>query len=130
MLCLDLTFNLHLEKEATNMDDGATLTCRASIGFPPFSMLSLIKNGQTVATSTSGLLQMDSKSVVKRNPFGLYICQLNASGVTFQKSSVLKEQGAVITIVYTTEFRVNGGICCSYLATEDDIQCGKSRRLQ
>ena len=81
------------------MDDGATLTCRASIEFPPFSMLSLIKNGQTVATSTSGLLQIDSKSV-KANPFGLYICQLNASGVTLQKSSVLKERGRVCIISY------------------------------
>ena len=86
-----MTFSLNADKNATNMEEIATLTCRASIEFPPFSMLSLIKNGQRVVTSTSGLLQVDSKSV-KANPFGLYICQLNASGVTFQKSSVIREQ--------------------------------------
>ena len=73
-------------------DAGASLTCRASIAFPQFSKLSLIKNGQTVATSTSELLEIDTKGVVA-NPFGLYVCQLNASGAIFQKSYFLDEQG-------------------------------------
>ena len=80
-------------KQATTRDNGATLTCRASIDFPPFSLLSLIKNGQTVATSSfSGLLEINTKSV-SANPFGLYICQLNASGEVFEESTFLKEQG-------------------------------------
>ena len=79
-------------KQATSRDEGTSLTCRASIQFPPFSMLSLIKNGQTVATSTSGQLQIDTKSV-NTNPFGLYICQLNASGAMFQRSNTVKERG-------------------------------------
>ena len=80
------------DKSATTRDDGATLTCRASIDFPPFSMLSLIKNGQTVATSLSGMLEINSRSV-NANPFGLYNCQLNASGEIFEESTFLKEQG-------------------------------------
>ena len=93
VLCiLDLTFNLDSDKQAATRNNGATLTCRASIQFPPFSMLSFVKNGQKVATSTSGLVQVDSKTV-DANPFGLYICQMNASGVMFQTSVVLKEQG-------------------------------------
>ena len=92
MSTLGLLFSLDSDKDATTLVDGTTLTCRASIEFPPFSMLSLIKNGQTVATSTSGLLQIDTESISGR-PFGLYTCQLNASGVLFQKSHVIKEQG-------------------------------------
>ena len=74
------------------MNEGATLTCRASIEFPPFSMLSLIKNRHTVATSSSGMLQTNTKSV-NANPFGLYDCHLNASGAIFKKSFFLEEQG-------------------------------------
>ena len=70
----------------------ATLTCRASIEFPPFSMLSLIKNGQTVATSSSGMLQITTKSV-NANPFGVHTCRSNASGEMFEEETFLKEQG-------------------------------------
>ena len=92
MLRLDLTFSLVVGMEATSRNDGTVLTCRASIHFPPFSMLSLIKNGQTMATSTAGQLQIDTKTV-STNQFGLYICQLNASGAIFQRSKTLKERG-------------------------------------
>ena len=87
-----LIFDLYTDKNATTRDEGASLTCQASIEFPPFSMLSLIKNGQTVAISSSGMLQINMKSV-NVNPFGLYTCQLNASGQLFRKFVALKEQG-------------------------------------
>ena len=45
-----------------------------------------------MATSTDGLLQVETRSA-KANPFGLYTCQLNASGEMFQKSFVIKERG-------------------------------------
>ena len=93
MLCSGLMFGLDANKKATTRDDGATLTCRASIEFPPFSMLSLIKKGQTVSSSTNGSLQIDTKTI-DINSFGLYTCQLNASGVIFTKSYTLKEQGS------------------------------------
>ena len=86
-------FDLDADKKATTKDDGATLTCRASIEFPPFSMLSLIKNRQTVAASSDGMLQINIKSV-SANPFGLYTCQLNASGELLHKSIQLKERGS------------------------------------
>ena len=87
-----LTFNSDAESRAATRDKGATLNCQASIEFPPFSMLSLVKNGQTVATSSSGMLQTNTKSV-NANPFGLYDCHLNASGAIFKKSYFLEEQG-------------------------------------
>ena len=91
LILIGLTFDLDSDKAAAHRDDCATLSCRASIGFPPFSTISFIKDGETVATSTSGQLQIDTKSV-NANPFGLYICQLNASGVTFNKTVFVKEQ--------------------------------------
>ena len=95
-----LRFDLNSDKKAATRDKGATLTCRASIEFPPFSMLSLIKNGQTVAISSSGLLQISTKSV-NANPFGVYTCQLNASGEIFHKFIELKEKGTDLP-TYTT----------------------------
>ena len=90
-----LTFSVSADKKAASRNDGATITCEASLQFPPFSMLSFVKNGLTVASTTSGQLQIEIKSV-NANPFGLYICQLNASGQMFQKSITLNEQGTYI----------------------------------
>ena len=94
---IDLTFNLDSNKKVVTRNDGATLTCQASIEFPPFSTLSFIKHGQIVSTSDNGSLQIDTKSV-DSSPFGLYTCQLNASSVTFQKSYLLKEHGTIILL--------------------------------
>ena len=93
-LHLGLTFHLDVSKEATTRDEGATLTCRASIEFPPFSMLSLIKNRETISSSINGSLQIDTRNTsVDAHQFGQYTCQLNASGVIYTKSYTLKEHG-------------------------------------
>ena len=92
MQLIGLKFNFNADSRAATREAGATLTCRASIEFPPFSMLSLIKNGQRVATSSSETLQISTKSV-STNPFGFYECRLNASGAIFKKSSFLEEKG-------------------------------------
>ena len=97
----DLTLDLDANKKATTRAEGATLTCQASIEFPPFSMLSLIKNGETLSSSTNSSLQIYTRSV-NTSQFGLYTCQLNASGVKFQKSYVLKEQGTMIIDAFLT----------------------------
>lgn len=88
----DLIFSVSADKEAVSGDDGATVACEASIRFPPFSMLSFVKNGETVATSTGELLKVETMNV-KATPFGLYTCQLNTSAGMFQKSIVIKERG-------------------------------------
>ena len=95
--CLGLSIALDSDKKATTMNEGAILICQASIEFPPFSMLSLTKDGQMLSSSTNGSLQIETRSV-DTNMFGLYTCQLNASGIIFQKSYILKEQG---TYYYT-----------------------------
>ena len=89
---VELTFVLTADKRVAHNDEGAMLTCKTNIKFPPFSMISFIKNGERVATSTSGLLQVDTKRV-NANPFGIYICQLNASNVIYNKSISIKETG-------------------------------------
>ena len=83
---------LTADKRTAHKDEGTVLTCKASIGFPPFSTISFIKNGKMVATSTSGLLEIDTKTV-SANPFGVYICQLNASNIVYNKSIGIKETG-------------------------------------
>ena len=42
-------------------------------------------------------LQVDTNGVIA-NPFGLYVCQLNASGAIFQKSYFLEEKGSDIFV--------------------------------
>ena len=68
-------------------------------------MISLIKNGQILSSSTnSGSLQIDTKSARGDiNQFGVYTCQLNASGVIFQKTLFLKEQG-IVAIAISVKF--------------------------
>ena len=109
---LDVLLTLTADKEAATRDEGATLTCTASIGFPPFSAISFIKNGKTVATSTSGQLQIDTKSV-NANPFGLYICQLNASGLAFNETIILKDQGNFKSEHNTTPYCIILNLCSS-----------------
>ena len=84
--------------KATIKNEGATLTCRGRIQFPAFTMLSLIKNRQVAATSLNGIVQINTKSV-SAIPFGLYVCQLNASGMIFDETSFLKEQGLHSNVV-------------------------------
>ena len=50
-----------------------------------------------MATSSSGMLQINTKSV-NANPFGLYSCQLNTSGELLNKFFHLKEQGMCIQL--------------------------------
>ena len=95
------------------MIEGAILICQASIEFPPFSMLSFIKNGQTLSSSINGSLQIDTRGV-DTNVFGLYTCQLNVSGVILQKSYVLKEQG---TYVFFLLLRVHVSMAASLEVT-------------
>ena len=89
------------------MIEGAILICQASIEFPPFSMLSFIKNGQTLSSSINGSLQIDTRGV-DTNVFGLYTCQLNVSGVILQKSYVLKEQGTYVFFFTIESTCING----------------------
>ena len=84
--------------KAAIKNEGATLTCRGRIQFPAFTMLSFIKNRQVVATSLNGIVQINTKSV-SAIPFGLYVCQLNASGMIFDETSFLKEQGLHSNVV-------------------------------
>ena len=94
---VDLELYLDTDVRAAIKNEGATLTCRASIQFPPFTMLSLIKNRQIVATSLSGIIQINTKRIIA-NPFGLYVCRLNATGVIFEETSLLMEQGLHVTL--------------------------------
>ena len=77
-------------------------------------MLSLIKNGQTLSSSTNpGSLRMDTNSI-DVNQFGVYTCQLNASGVTFQKLHFLTEQGITTIAVFLTNSILSLLFCLYY----------------
>ena len=102
---MDLYFNTDENTTTTTRDEGATLACQANVGFPPFSNLSLIKNQRTVAVSSIGMLQINTKSV-HANPFGLYICQLNTSGEIFEESTFVKEQGLHPSCLLTCELKL------------------------
>ena len=100
-----MDFYFNTDKNTTTRDEGATLVCQASIGFPPFSKLSLIKNQQKVVNSLNGTLQINTKDI-HANPFGLYICQLNASGEIFEESIFVKEQGLHPSCLLTCELKL------------------------
>ena len=79
-------------------NQNTTVVCSATGGYPPITNLSLLKNGNVVAsTASESRLQVNTADVAS-NHFGLYICLVNLSGVAIQQSVVLKERGIVTVL--------------------------------
>ena len=79
-------------------NQNTSVVCSATGGYPPITNISLLKNGNVVAsTASESRLQVNTADVAS-NHFGLYICLVNLSGVAIQQSVVLKERGIPIEV--------------------------------
>ena len=76
-------------------NQNTTLVCSATGGYPPITNISLIKNGQTIASTVGkSTVQVNTADVSPNlNHYGLYICLVDLSGIVLQQSVVLKERG-------------------------------------
>ena len=79
-------------------DQNAILVCSATGGYPPITNISLLKNGDVIASSASeSTLQVNTADLPTNtniNHYGLYVCLVDLSGVPLQKSVMLKKRGS------------------------------------
>ena len=74
------------------MNESVNISCTASDGYPPVSSISMTKNGELVMTTESDVLHFSTDTVMG-TPFGEYICIVNNSVITVEKTVLLKEKG-------------------------------------
>ena len=79
-------------------NQNTTVVCSATGGYPPITNISLLKNGNVVASTASESRLQVNAADVGSNHFGLYVCLVNLSGVAIQQNVVLKERGIVFIV--------------------------------
>ncbi len=87
-----LTHSFTTSKKSLFSDEVASLTCSATIRYPPLTSISILKNNITVSTTSDGILTV-STDHLGVSPYGLYQCILNATGVTFSLDLMIKDKG-------------------------------------
>ena len=90
-----LSFSLEMDRPSITQEESATITCSASIKYPPLTSISLVKDEVQLAMTSEKMLNFNSKDV-SVNVFGTYVCILDASGVELQKKIILKEKGILL----------------------------------
>ena len=68
------------------------MVCSANVGYPPITNISIVKNDRVLASTTGAAVKI-STSTTTSTPFGKYICLINSSGITFEETVVIKEEG-------------------------------------
>ena len=81
--------------QQNGQNQNTTLVCSATGGYPPITNISLLKNGQTIASIVGeSRLQVNTADISHNiNRYGMYICSVDLSGIPLQQSVVLKERG-------------------------------------
>ena len=71
------------------------LVCSATGGYPPITNISLLKNGDVIASAASdAILQVNTADLPPNiYRYGLYVCLVDLSGLPLQQSVVLKKRG-------------------------------------
>ncbi len=93
-----LNHSFTTSKKSLSPDEVASLTCSATIRYPPLTSISILKNNITVSTTPDSTLTV-STDHLGVSPYGLYQCILNATGVTFSLDLMIKDEGTVYVCV-------------------------------
>ena len=90
-----------LQLNGTN--ENAILVCSATGGYPPITNISLLKNGDVVASAASeSTLQVNTADLPTNiNRYGLYVCLVNLSGIPLHQSVVLSERGKLFNVRFS-----------------------------
>ena len=140
-----LSFSFDTDKPSITQEETATITCSASIKYPPLTTISLVKDGVQLAMTSEEVLHFNTKDV-NVNLFGGYRCIMDASGVVLQREILLKEKGITYTSKCSTldnmtvvhvcmydnrTYIMNNTITAGYLQlkldTENSGQCSGSK---
>lgn len=73
----------------------AVLVCSATGGYPPITNISLLKNGDVIASAAiESTLQVNTAHIPANiSHYGLYICLVNLSGILLQQIVELNKRG-------------------------------------
>ena len=87
-----------LQLKGTN--ENTMLVCSATGGYPPITNISLLKNGDVIASAASdSTLQVNTADLPTNiNHYGLYVCLVDLSGIPLQQSVVLERRGKNISV--------------------------------
>ena len=96
-----LSFSLVTDKQSITQEETATITCSASIKYPPLTSISLAKDGVQLAMTSEEVIHFDTKDV-NLNTFGVYTCIMDASGTELQRNILLREKG-IYTSMYACQ---------------------------
>ena len=85
-------FNLQLN----GTDQNAMVVCSATGGYPPITNISLLKNGDVIAsTASESTLQVNTADLSPSiSHYGLYVCHVDLSGIPLEQSVVLEKRGS------------------------------------
>ena len=77
-------------------DQNAMLVCSATGGYPPITNISLLKNGDVIASSASeSTLQVNTADISPNiNHYGQYVCLVDLSRIPLQQSVVVDKRGS------------------------------------
>ena len=72
------------------------LVCSATGGYPPITNISLVKNGDMMASAASeSTLQVNTADMPPNiSHYGLYVCLVDLSGILLQQSVVLDKRSS------------------------------------
>ena len=77
-------------------DQNAMVVCSATGGYPPITNISLLKNGDVIAsTASESTLQVNAAGISPSiSRYGLYVCLVDLSGIPLQKTVILDKRGS------------------------------------
>ena len=87
-------------------DQNAMVVCSATGGYPPITNISLLKNGDVIASSANeSTMQVNTADISHSiSCYGLYVCLVDLSGVPLQQSVMLKKRGNCSASIYLFQF--------------------------
>ena len=91
-----------LQLNGTN--ENAMVVCSATGGYPPITNITLLKNGDVIASAASeSTMQVNTADLSPNiNHYGLYVCRVDLSGIPLQQSVVLDKRGRLFIVVLCT----------------------------
>ena len=97
--------SITLQLNGTNENENTILVCSATGGYPPITNISLLKNGEVIASAASeSTLQVNTADLPPNiSHYGLYVCLVDLSGISLQQSVVLDRRGSKCDKVYRSK---------------------------
>ena len=94
--CFSVAEHPSITLQLNGTNENAMVVCSATGGYPPITNISLLKNGDVIAsTASESTLQVNTADLPPNiNHYGLYVCLVDLSGIPLQQSVVHIKRGS------------------------------------